>query len=76
MIFSTITLGNDGIAVSAGKVVFFKYKRGNQGEELVSDYKFRTEPHMLKFYAKSICHLAKNIFGVKIFSDDLDLSKH
>ena len=70
---TTNSLGNDGIPISAGKVVFFKYKKGNNGEELVSEYKFRIEPQMLKFYARCCCHFAKKLYGIKISSDDLDL---
>jgi len=53
----------------------FKYKKENNGQEVISDYKFRIESYMIKFYLESLSHLAKRVYGQKIYADELHLTK-
>jgi len=63
------------LAASGGKVVMFKYKKDNNGQEDISDYKFRIDSTMIQFYLESLSHLAKNVYGIKIYAEELNLSK-
>ena len=50
--------GNDGIGYMDGKILLFKYKKGQDNEEIPSDYKYNIGMEKAKFTCMAIIHIA------------------